>query len=99
MHGNVARFINHRCEPNLYVQPLCAGHADDQRCGVALFAAARVFERADKALGQPGCPPANQIGGQLAGGGAGLKAISALTSQPEEIGLPRIAPDHQHPVG
>jgi hypothetical protein len=36
--GGVARFINHSCNPNLYVQPLCVGHADRRMAGVALFA-------------------------------------------------------------
>jgi hypothetical protein len=34
----VARFINHSCNPNLYVQPLCVGHADRTMCGIGLFA-------------------------------------------------------------
>ena len=37
--GNVARFINHRCEPNLYVQPLCA--EDQRRVMVSLSARSR----------------------------------------------------------
>jgi hypothetical protein len=36
--GGVARFINHSCSPNLYVQPLCVGHADRMMCGIGLFA-------------------------------------------------------------
>ena len=36
--GGVARFINHSCAPNLYVQPLCVGHADREMVGIGLFA-------------------------------------------------------------
>jgi euchromatic histone-lysine N-methyltransferase len=36
--GNVARFINHSCNPNLYVQPVCSGHTDTSRCAIALVA-------------------------------------------------------------
>ncbi len=36
--GNVARFVNHSCSPNLYVQPMCVGHANDSMCGIGLFA-------------------------------------------------------------
>jgi SET domain-containing protein len=36
--GSVARCINHSCKPNLYVQPLCAGHTDTERVEIALVA-------------------------------------------------------------
>lgn len=36
--GGVARFINHSCEPNLYVQPLCVGHTDMDMVAIGLFA-------------------------------------------------------------
>ncbi|WIA11404.1 hypothetical protein OEZ85_011522 [Tetradesmus obliquus] len=36
--GGVARFINHSCEPNLYVQPLCVGHTDTDMVAIGLFA-------------------------------------------------------------
>jgi euchromatic histone-lysine N-methyltransferase len=36
--GNVARFINHSCDPNLYVQPMCIGHTDTRMVAVGLFA-------------------------------------------------------------
>eukprot|EP00878_Enallax_costatus_P034504 GHUV01038261.1.p1 GENE.GHUV01038261.1~~GHUV01038261.1.p1 ORF type:complete len:217 (+),score=52.05 GHUV01038261.1:313-963(+) len=36
--GGVARFINHSCHPNLYVQPLCAGHTDTDMVLIGLFA-------------------------------------------------------------
>ena len=36
--GNVARFINHSCDPNLYVQPVLAGHTDTDHVIVGLFA-------------------------------------------------------------
>jgi euchromatic histone-lysine N-methyltransferase len=37
--GNVARFINHSCDPNLYVQPVLSGHTDTDHVVVGLFAA------------------------------------------------------------
>jgi hypothetical protein len=36
--GNVARFINHSCEPNLCVQPILAGHTDTRHVLIALVA-------------------------------------------------------------
>jgi hypothetical protein len=36
--GSVARFINHSCKPNLYVQPICGGHTDPDMVAVGLFA-------------------------------------------------------------
>jgi euchromatic histone-lysine N-methyltransferase len=35
----VARFINHSCEPNLYVQPILTGHTDTYHVLIGLFAA------------------------------------------------------------
>jgi euchromatic histone-lysine N-methyltransferase len=37
--GGVARFINHSCDPNLYVQPMCIGHTDNDMVAIGLFAA------------------------------------------------------------
>jgi euchromatic histone-lysine N-methyltransferase len=36
--GGVARFINHSCDPNLYVQPMCIGHTDLDMVAIGLFA-------------------------------------------------------------
>ena len=36
--GNVARFINHSCDPNLYVQPVLSHHHDISQTQVCLFA-------------------------------------------------------------
>jgi euchromatic histone-lysine N-methyltransferase len=36
--GNVARFINHSCEPNLYVQPILSGHTNTDHVLIGLFA-------------------------------------------------------------
>lgn len=36
--GNVARFINHSCDANLYVQPVCSGHTDTDHVDIALVA-------------------------------------------------------------
>lgn len=36
--GNVARFINHSCDPNLYVQPVLSHHHDIAQTQVCLFA-------------------------------------------------------------
>lgn len=37
--GNVARFINHGCEPNLFVQCVLSSHHDVRLARVMLFAA------------------------------------------------------------
>lgn len=37
--GNVARFINHSCEPNLFVQCVLSSHHDAKLARVMLFAA------------------------------------------------------------
>ena len=37
--GNVARFINHSCEPNLFVQCVLSSHHDAELARVMLFAA------------------------------------------------------------
>lgn len=36
--GNVARFINHSCDPNLYVQPVLSHDHDISQTQVCLFA-------------------------------------------------------------
>ncbi|KAK4558295.1 hypothetical protein RGQ29_007868 [Quercus rubra] len=41
--GNVARFINHSCEPNLYVQCVLSSHHDARLARVVLFAADNIF--------------------------------------------------------
>ncbi|XP_019442833.1 PREDICTED: histone-lysine N-methyltransferase, H3 lysine-9 specific SUVH4-like isoform X1 [Lupinus angustifolius] len=41
-YGNVARFINHSCEPNLFVQCVLSGHHDIRLARVVLFAAADI---------------------------------------------------------
>ena len=37
--GNLARFINHSCEPNLFVQCVLSSHHDIKLARVMLFAA------------------------------------------------------------
>lgn len=37
--GNIARFINHSCEPNLFVQCVLSSHHDMKLARVVLFAA------------------------------------------------------------
>lgn len=37
--GNVARFINHSCEPNLFVQCVLSSHHDVSLARIVLFAA------------------------------------------------------------
>lgn len=37
--GNIARFINHSCEPNLFVQSVLSSHQDLRLARVVLFAA------------------------------------------------------------
>ncbi|GAV59500.1 SET domain-containing protein, partial [Cephalotus follicularis] len=37
--GNIARFINHSCEPNLFVQCVLSSHNDIKLATVVLFAA------------------------------------------------------------
>lgn len=37
--GAVARFINHSCDPSLYVQPMCMGHTNTEMVSIGLFAA------------------------------------------------------------
>ncbi|KAL5733859.1 hypothetical protein ACOSP7_031720 [Xanthoceras sorbifolium] len=39
LYGNVARFINHSCEPNLFVQCVLSSHDDVRLARVVLFAA------------------------------------------------------------
>lgn len=36
--GNAARFINHSCDPNLFVQPVLSSHLDHSQCNICLFA-------------------------------------------------------------
>ncbi|KAB2625023.1 histone-lysine N-methyltransferase [Pyrus ussuriensis x Pyrus communis] len=38
-HGNVARYINHSCEPNLFVQCVLSSHRDVRLARIVLFAA------------------------------------------------------------
>lgn len=38
-YGNVSRFINHSCEPNLFVQCVLSSHLDVRLARVVLFAA------------------------------------------------------------
>jgi len=40
--GNVARFINHSCEPNLFVQCILSAHHDLRLARVVLFAAENI---------------------------------------------------------
>lgn len=37
--GNIARYINHSCEPNLCVQPILLGHTDTRHVLIGLVAA------------------------------------------------------------
>lgn len=37
--GNIARFINHSCEPNLFVQCVLSSHHDIKLARIMLFAA------------------------------------------------------------
>lgn len=37
--GNIARFINHSCEPNVFVQCVLSSHRDMKLARVMLFAA------------------------------------------------------------
>ncbi|KAJ4720318.1 Histone-lysine N-methyltransferase H3 lysine-9 specific SUVH4 [Melia azedarach] len=39
LYGNVARFVNHSCEPNLFVQCVLSSHHDIRLARVVLFAA------------------------------------------------------------
>lgn len=39
LYGNVARFINHSCEPNLFVQCVLSSHHDIRLARVLLFTA------------------------------------------------------------
>ena len=48
--GNVARFINHSCEPNLYVQCVLSSHHDARLARVVLFAADNIFPMKVKLL-------------------------------------------------
>eukprot|EP00884_Botryococcus_braunii_P000569 jgi/Botrbrau1/10512/Bobra.0133s0112.1 len=36
--GNVGRYINHSCNPNLFVQPVIVGHTDDFQPTICFFA-------------------------------------------------------------
>lgn len=40
--GGVARFINHSCDPNLYVQPICSGHTNTDMVAIGLCAARNI---------------------------------------------------------
>ncbi|KAI3695277.1 hypothetical protein L1987_78272 [Smallanthus sonchifolius] len=42
-NGNVARFINHSCQPNLFVQCVLSGHQDITQARVILFAADNIL--------------------------------------------------------
>lgn len=42
-YGNVARFINHSCNPNLFVQPTLSTHLDDSMPKICLFASRDTF--------------------------------------------------------
>lgn len=37
VHGSVARFVNHSCEPNLFIQPVLTHHRDKDMPRVCLF--------------------------------------------------------------
>ncbi|KAI7845254.1 hypothetical protein COHA_001296 [Chlorella ohadii] len=39
---NVAAFVNHSCQPNLFVQPVLTSHHDERCCGMALFSAENI---------------------------------------------------------
>lgn len=41
--GNVARFINHSCEPNLFVQCVLSSHHDPRLARVVLFASDNIL--------------------------------------------------------
>ncbi|KAL0004718.1 hypothetical protein SO802_012279 [Lithocarpus litseifolius] len=43
LYGNVARFINHSCEPNLFVQCVLSSHHDVRLARVVLFAADNIL--------------------------------------------------------
>lgn len=36
--GNAARFSNHSCDPNMFVQPVLSWHHDHSQCNICLFA-------------------------------------------------------------
>ena len=36
--GSLARLINHSCDPNLFIQPVCVGHTDFRFPRLCLFA-------------------------------------------------------------
>ena len=40
--GNAARFINHSCDPNLYVQPVLSSHHDHSLLQVCMFASQNI---------------------------------------------------------
>ena len=40
--GNAARFINHSCDPNLYVQPVLSSHHDHTLPKVCMFASQNI---------------------------------------------------------
>ncbi|GMH33559.1 hypothetical protein BSKO_01393 [Bryopsis sp. KO-2023] len=41
--GNVARFINHSCDPNTFVQPTLSTHLDESMPKICLFASKHIF--------------------------------------------------------
>ena len=40
--GGMSRYINHSCDPNLYVQPVLCDHADVDMPKICLFAAKNI---------------------------------------------------------
>lgn len=63
--GNFARFINHSCEPNLFVQCVLSSHHDIKLARVVLFAADNI-------------PPLQVLRNTSAWGGGGLTRTCSL---------------------
>ncbi len=53
--GNVSRFINHSCDPNLYVQPVIAGHTDTRMASIALFSSRVISPFSELTYVRPPC--------------------------------------------
>ena len=73
-------------------------------CGLCELPYAKALAKAgggqggDQARAGAGRGAGDQVGGKLACGWAGLKAVAALACQPEERGIGGVGADHQHAV-
>ena len=55
--GNLARFVNHSCDPNLFAQPVLSNHHDVRQSRICFFAAKTITLYEELTYGPPGLAP------------------------------------------